>query len=318
YLNTIVARHRIPVSIICDHDGRFTSNFWRSFQKVLGTDISMSTAYHPETDGQSERTIQTLDDMLRACVIDFGKVSSSKQCKLLAGGSPFFWQWEHLPLAVGNYTASGNSLLAVGMPYTMADMNIPVTDAPVEQAHAIAPPTRTDDQIFPSRNWVPVGKSNCVLDLDEQWFNLHKDILRDLLDITPTNDNHPFVAPTSSDTFIEYVNPLGYPSTLRNVSAMSVNALYQPRRAILSMINMRLTGKTVGFDRPRHHVLQILWGIIHSSNIDYAKGFRKSLFNPYKPFLLTGRILLRVLVGRIRPLICSSQALGSPNSSSIT
>ncbi|GJW58736.1 putative reverse transcriptase domain-containing protein [Tanacetum coccineum] len=69
----IVARHGIPVSIIYDRDGRFTSNFWRSFQKALGTNVSMSTAYHPETDGQSERTIQTLKDMLRACVIDFGK-----------------------------------------------------------------------------------------------------------------------------------------------------------------------------------------------------------------------------------------------------
>ncbi|GJZ99108.1 putative reverse transcriptase domain-containing protein, partial [Tanacetum coccineum] len=64
YLNRIVARHGIPVSIICDRDGRFTSNFWRSFQKSLGTDLSMSTAYHPKTDGQSERTIQTLGDML--------------------------------------------------------------------------------------------------------------------------------------------------------------------------------------------------------------------------------------------------------------
>ncbi|GJR61567.1 putative reverse transcriptase domain-containing protein [Tanacetum coccineum] len=73
YLNRIVARHGIPASIICDRDGRFTSNFWRSFQKASGTDNSMSTAYHPETDGQSERTIQTLKDMLRACVIDFGK-----------------------------------------------------------------------------------------------------------------------------------------------------------------------------------------------------------------------------------------------------
>ncbi|GJV10272.1 putative reverse transcriptase domain-containing protein [Tanacetum coccineum] len=53
YLNRIVARHGIPASIICDRDRRFTSNFWRSFQKALGTDISMSTAYHPETDGQS-------------------------------------------------------------------------------------------------------------------------------------------------------------------------------------------------------------------------------------------------------------------------
>ncbi|GJW73384.1 putative reverse transcriptase domain-containing protein [Tanacetum coccineum] len=57
YLNRIVARHGIPASIICNRDGRFTSNFWRSFQKALGTYISMSTTYHPETDGQSERTI---------------------------------------------------------------------------------------------------------------------------------------------------------------------------------------------------------------------------------------------------------------------
>ncbi|GJW13094.1 putative reverse transcriptase domain-containing protein [Tanacetum coccineum] len=74
-LNRIVARHGIPVSIICDHDGRFTLNFWRSFQKDLGTNLSRSTTYHSKTDAHSERTIQTLEDMLRACVIDFGKGS---------------------------------------------------------------------------------------------------------------------------------------------------------------------------------------------------------------------------------------------------
>nr|GEX83967.1 putative reverse transcriptase domain-containing protein [Tanacetum cinerariifolium] len=72
-LNKIVARHGIHVSTICDRDGRFTSNLWKSFQKALGTDLSMSTAYHPKTDGQGERIIQTLEDMLRACVFDFGK-----------------------------------------------------------------------------------------------------------------------------------------------------------------------------------------------------------------------------------------------------
>nr|GEW98678.1 hypothetical protein [Tanacetum cinerariifolium] len=70
---------------------------------------------------------------------------------------------------------------------------------------------------------------------------LHKDILIDSLDITPTNDDNPYVAPPLSDTVIEYVNTLGYPITLINVSKMSVNALYQPWRAILSMINMCLT-----------------------------------------------------------------------------
>ncbi|GJR48979.1 putative reverse transcriptase domain-containing protein [Tanacetum coccineum] len=72
YMKEVVTRHGIPFSIICDRDGRFTSQFWRSFQKALGTRLDMSTAYHPQTDGQSERTIQTLKDMLCACVIDFG------------------------------------------------------------------------------------------------------------------------------------------------------------------------------------------------------------------------------------------------------
>ncbi|GJV51266.1 putative reverse transcriptase domain-containing protein [Tanacetum coccineum] len=73
FLKEVVTRHRIHVSIICDRDPRFASNFWRSLQKALGTNLDMSTAYHPQTDGQSERTIQTLEDMLRACVFDFGK-----------------------------------------------------------------------------------------------------------------------------------------------------------------------------------------------------------------------------------------------------
>ncbi|GJY98850.1 putative reverse transcriptase domain-containing protein [Tanacetum coccineum] len=72
YLKEVVTRHGIPVSIICNRDPWFAINFWRSFQKAMGTRLDMSTAYHPETDGQSERTIQTLEDMLRACVIDFG------------------------------------------------------------------------------------------------------------------------------------------------------------------------------------------------------------------------------------------------------
>nr|GEW25998.1 putative reverse transcriptase domain-containing protein [Tanacetum cinerariifolium] len=70
----VVSRHGVPLSIISDRDGRFTSHFWKSLNKALGTRLDMSTAYHPETDGQSERTIQTLEDMLRTCVLDFGKV----------------------------------------------------------------------------------------------------------------------------------------------------------------------------------------------------------------------------------------------------
>ncbi|GKD71879.1 reverse transcriptase domain-containing protein, partial [Tanacetum coccineum] len=73
YLKKVVMRHGVPVLIIFDRDGRFTSQFSQSLQKALGTQLDLSTAYHPQADGQSERTIQTLEDMLRAWVIDFGK-----------------------------------------------------------------------------------------------------------------------------------------------------------------------------------------------------------------------------------------------------
>ncbi|KAD7117164.1 hypothetical protein E3N88_04432 [Mikania micrantha] len=89
YLKEVVTRHGVPISIISDHDSRFTSHFWKSLHKALGTKLDMSTAYHPQTDGQSERTIQTLEDMFRACVIDFGS------------------SWEtHLPLVEFSYNNS--------------------------------------------------------------------------------------------------------------------------------------------------------------------------------------------------------------------
>ncbi|GJW44600.1 putative reverse transcriptase domain-containing protein [Tanacetum coccineum] len=89
YIKEIVSRHGVPISIISDRDSHFTSRFWQSLQSALGTQLDMSTTYHPETDGQSERTIQTLEDMLRACVIDFGK------------------GWErHLPLVEFSYNNS--------------------------------------------------------------------------------------------------------------------------------------------------------------------------------------------------------------------
>nr|GEY39760.1 hypothetical protein [Tanacetum cinerariifolium] len=73
YMKEVVTRHGVPISIISDYKGRFTSLFWKALHKALGTRLDMSTAYHRETDGQSEKTIQNLEDMLRVCVIDFGK-----------------------------------------------------------------------------------------------------------------------------------------------------------------------------------------------------------------------------------------------------
>ena len=71
YLREIVRLHGVPVSIVSDRDRRFISDFWQKLQKAMGTELRLSTAYHPQTDGQSERTIQILEDLLRACALEF-------------------------------------------------------------------------------------------------------------------------------------------------------------------------------------------------------------------------------------------------------
>ncbi|KAJ9546856.1 hypothetical protein OSB04_019399 [Centaurea solstitialis] len=101
YVKQIVARHGVPVTIFCDRDFRFTSRSWSKFHEDLRTKLQLSTAFHPQTDGQSERTIQTLEDMLRACVLDFG-------------GS-----WDtYLPLAEFSYNNSYHASIGIP-PYEM-------------------------------------------------------------------------------------------------------------------------------------------------------------------------------------------------------
>nr|GEV76079.1 putative reverse transcriptase domain, ribonuclease H-like domain, aspartic peptidase domain protein [Tanacetum cinerariifolium] len=95
YLKEVVSRHGVPVLIISDRDSKFTSHLWKSLNIALGTHLDMSTTYHPQMDGQSERTIQTLEDMLRACMIDFGK------------------GWDrHLPLVEFSYNSYHTSIKA--------------------------------------------------------------------------------------------------------------------------------------------------------------------------------------------------------------
>nr|GFC29748.1 hypothetical protein [Tanacetum cinerariifolium] len=135
----------------------------------------------------------------------------------------------------------------------MADANV---NAPAAQTPSMAPPTRTDDQILPHSRWT-TGCYKCQL--DEQWFDLTKDTLRDALQITPVNNNKAFSSPLSSDALINFVNELGYPKLVRNLSNVVTNDMFQPWRALITIINLCLTGKTLGFKRPRAPVLQILW-----------------------------------------------------------
>ncbi|GJT11711.1 monodehydroascorbate reductase [Tanacetum coccineum] len=175
---------------------------------------------------------------------------------------------------------------------TMVDVNV---NAPAEQAPAMAPPARTDDQILPRIRWVPIGKSNCYLDIERSQSNpIYKivvDILKhtnffraftasstipsiyiqqDALQITPVDTNNAFSSPPTPDALIKFVNDLGYPKVVRHLSDVVTNDMFQPWRALTTIINLCLTGKTSGFERPRALVLQILWGIVNRAHIDYA------------------------------------------------
>jgi hypothetical protein len=73
YLKEIVRLHGIPRKIVSDRGTQFTSKFWTSLQKAMGTKLDFSTAYHPQTDGQTERVNKVLEDLLRACVLTFDR-----------------------------------------------------------------------------------------------------------------------------------------------------------------------------------------------------------------------------------------------------
>ncbi|GKB58217.1 hypothetical protein Tco_0914403 [Tanacetum coccineum] len=113
------------------------------------------------------------------------------------------------------------------------------------------------------------GSYKCQL--DEQWFNLTQDTLRDALQITPVDNNRAFSSPLTPDTLVEFVNMLGSLKEVIHLSNVTTNDMFQPWRALTTVINLCLTGKTSGFERPRASVLQILWGVVNQAHIDYAE-----------------------------------------------
>ncbi|GKA69636.1 hypothetical protein Tco_0775700 [Tanacetum coccineum] len=120
--------------------------------------------------------------------------------------------------------------------------------------------------IYIQQFWDTVRYDNTIgsysYQLDEQRFDLTKDTLRDALQITPINNNNAFSSPPTPDVLIKFVNDLGYPKVFRTLSDVVTNDMFQPWRALATIINLCLTGKTSGFERPRAPVLQILWGVV--------------------------------------------------------
>nr|GEZ00432.1 hypothetical protein [Tanacetum cinerariifolium] len=218
------------------------------------------------------------------------------------------------PIVILSISAKGTKREVFGMPIpnelitadirdTMADVNV---NAPADQAPTMAPPTCTDDQILPHIRWhtnffkafttssnIPsiyiqqfwdtvrydktAGCYKCQL--DEQWFDLTKDTLKDALQITPFNNNNAFSSPPSFDALINLVNDLGYPKVVRNLSNVVTNDMFQLWRALTKTINLCLTGKTLGFERPRapskHKFHPRLDSPLHLPNEEHVLGYLK-------------------------------------------
>ncbi|GJU47942.1 putative reverse transcriptase domain-containing protein [Tanacetum coccineum] len=408
YLKEVVTRHGIRILIICDLDPRFASNFWRSLQKALGTNLDMSTAYYPRTNGQSERTIQTLENMLRACAIDFGKgwvnhfplvefsYNNSYHASIKAASfealygrkcrSPVCWaeagqvqltspelvqettekiiqikqrmqvahdrqksydDLKHKPMEfqvgdkvmlkvlervrdVAYKLELPKELSRVHNTFYVSNLKKCHADEPLavpldglrfdDKLHYVEEPVEIMDRevkrLKRSRILIIKKQKNPIFQisvdilqntnffrafiasasipaiyiqqfwntlayeaktraysfqLDETRYVLDTNLLREALEITPIDQAYQFVSPISDDAIMDFMNELGYTEEIHFVLRMDMNNLYQLGRAILSMINQCLTRKTSGFDRPRYPVLQMLWDIITSTNVDYAK-----------------------------------------------
>ncbi|GKD67449.1 hypothetical protein Tco_1309557 [Tanacetum coccineum] len=156
------------------------------------------------------------------------------------------------------------------------------------------------------------GSFKCQL--DEQWFNLNQDTLRDALQITPVDKNRAFSSPPTPDTLVDFVNKLGYPKEVMHLSNVTTNDMFQPWRALATIINLCLTGKTSGFERPRAPVLQILWGIVNRAHIDYAERMWEEFTQSIHTFTEDKRKLAQHTLGKKKAtliLIPSISAKGS-------
>ncbi|GJV15754.1 hypothetical protein Tco_1361077 [Tanacetum coccineum] len=134
--------------------------------------------------------------------------------------------------------------------------------------------------------------------LDEQWFDLTQDTLRDALQITPVDNNWAFSSPSTPNILVEFVNKLGYPKEVIHLSNVTTNDMFQPWRALTTIINLCLTGKTSGFERPRAPVLQILWGVVNRAHIDYAERMWEEFTQSIHTFVEDKRKLAQHTLGK--------------------
>ncbi|GJW58250.1 hypothetical protein Tco_0104981 [Tanacetum coccineum] len=122
--------------------------------------------------------------------------------------------------------------------------------------------------------------------------------LKDALQITPVDRNNAFSSPPTPDALIKFVNDLGYPKVVRHLSDVVTNDMFQPWRALTTIINLCLTGKTSGFERPRAPVLQILWGVINRAHIDYAERMWEEFTQSIHTFIEDNKNYCSAILGK--------------------
>ncbi|GJU50267.1 hypothetical protein Tco_1219822 [Tanacetum coccineum] len=150
--------------------------------------------------------------------------------------------------------------------------------------------------------------------LDDKGLISNQDTLWFSLQITPVDNNRAFSSPPTPDTLVEFVNKLGYPKEVMHLSNVTTNDMFQPWRALATIINLCLTGKTSGFERPRAPVLQILWGIVNRAHIDYAERMWEEFTQSIHTFTEDKRKLAQHTLGKKKAtliLIPSISAKGS-------
>nr|GFC81603.1 hypothetical protein [Tanacetum cinerariifolium] len=166
----------------------------------------------------------------------------------------------------------------------MADVN-----APSDQTPTMAPPYDK--------------KTGCYkCQLDEQWFDLTKETLREALQITPVNRNQAFDAPPSINGLIDFVNQLCYPKLVMNLSIVVTNDLFQPWRALLTIINLCLTGKTSDLKDQGPLCYRFYEALSQEPILITPRGFGRNLPNPYILLWKTNGICPGIHQGKRGPL----------------
>nr|GEV39253.1 hypothetical protein [Tanacetum cinerariifolium] len=178
----------------------------------------------------------------------------------------------------------------------MADMT-----APSGQAPAVALPISTDEEIVPRNRWVQIGKSNCwPLLLPPPFHQYTSSSSKIHFNMTRKLEATSVSWMNSADVLVKFVNQLGYPKLVSNVSNIVTNDMFQPWRALTTIINLCLTEKTSGFERPKAPVLQILWGSVTQSNIDYTERIWEEFTQSIYTFIEDKQNLSRHTTGKKR------------------